>query len=79
MPDDLDEHTKLLARADAAVAQARRLIEANREWQNNIEGRMRRMLFRATFAPKSLKLFSPWDVRAPERSSQPFPAQPDET
>lgn len=58
MPNDQDE---LFARAKAAIAEARRLTEENREWQKGLTARMNKMCFRTTFFPKSVKLFSPQD------------------
>ena len=74
-PDNLNV---LLARADAAIAEARRLIEANENLQHETASRIHRMLFRASFYPKALKLFSPLDFLEPDRSSQPFPIQSDD-
>lgn len=76
--DALDEHTKLLARADAAIAEARRLIEANRESQEGTGERLRRMYFRSMFYPKSIRIYSPQDFPEPRRSHQHSSPPPDE-
>jgi hypothetical protein len=75
----LDEFEKLFARADAAIAQARHLLEQNWEWQRSTGTQVRQMYLRARFYPKSLKLYSPLDFPEPRQSDQPFPGQTDES
>ncbi|MBV8700533.1 hypothetical protein [Bradyrhizobium sp.] len=74
----LDEFEKLFARADAAIAQARHLLEQNREWQRSTGTRVRQIYLRARFYPKSLKLYSPLDFPERRQPDQPFPARTDE-
>jgi hypothetical protein len=73
MADEFGGQDELFARATAAIAEAKRLAEENREWQHGIEVRLRRMYFRATFHPKTRKLHRPQDFPVPLRSYQPFP------
>ena len=61
MSDASDDHEKLLARASAAIAEATQLMEENRKWQANINGKLKRMHFRASFYPRTIKLLSPLD------------------
>jgi hypothetical protein len=77
MADTLDELDELLARANAAIAEATRLIEENRAWQANIAAGLRRMRFRITFRPKTLRFLSPLDFPDRRQVYQPFPNQED--
>jgi len=52
-----NETEELIARANAAMAEAARLIEANLLWQARAHALLRRMSFRASFQPKYFTLY----------------------
>jgi len=58
MADAVDDTEKLFARASAAIAEARRLTEEGHVWRKTTNERVRRLHVRATFFPKSLRIFS---------------------
>jgi hypothetical protein len=62
MPDAVEPLDQLVARANTAIAEARRLFEANRELQRLTAAMMHRLYFRATFHPKTVKLYSPYHL-----------------
>jgi hypothetical protein len=62
MVDTSGDTDRLLARATAAIWEARRLVETNLLWQAHINGGLKRMHFRASFLPTTFKIFSPLDV-----------------
>ena len=74
MADKPCEQDELFARAAAAIAEAHRLVQVNLECREELEATLRRMQYRATFFPKTLKLHYPSDFREPQRSCQPSPA-----
>jgi hypothetical protein len=61
MTHGLTDPDPLLARADAALIEAKRLIDESRRWQQDTVAQIRRMRFRASFQPQSLRLYSPLD------------------
>ena len=63
---------KLFARADAAIAEAKRLQQHSLDWQYDIFNRIKRMSYRATFEPKTDRVLSPLDFPKPKRDCKPF-------
>jgi len=61
MADAPDQAAGLLARASAAIAEAKRLAEERDIWRKSIDERIMRMRSRATFHPKSLRIYSSVD------------------
>jgi hypothetical protein len=56
----MDEGTeKLIARANAAIVEAARLIQTNLAWQEMTRAQLKRMKLRACFQPKSYRFYSP--------------------
>lgn len=74
----IDEADKLGVRAMAAIAAAKELTESLRDRRHVAEKLVRRFYFRASFHPKTLKVFSPLDFPEPRRPNQPFPFEADE-
>ena len=54
-----NETDELIARADAAMAEAARLIEANLLWQARAHALLRRMRFGTSFQPKDFTVYYP--------------------
>ena len=75
MADALDSHELLLARAAAAVEEAKLLAAKNRAWQAEIQHSLRRMLIRASLHPHSLRLYSPLDFPERKLPYRPFPTE----
>jgi hypothetical protein len=75
MADEPGEQDELFTRAAAAIAEAERLMQANRERRKSLDARLRRMHYRATFFPKALKIHYLSDFPEPRRFYQPFPNQ----
>ena len=73
MADALDECQKLIARATAAIAEAKRLVQENLGYQLQAEAKLKRMYFRASFHPKTVKLLSPLDFPAPRTGASTLP------
>ena len=63
----------LIARAEAAAVEAKRLIEINLGWQNRVHAIVRRMSLRAIFEGHSRRPTYPQDLRKEQRPYQPFP------
>lgn len=57
MLDEQAEHGKLMSRADFAIAEARRLADAVAAHRAMAGRELERVIERATFGPKSRKLF----------------------
>lgn len=72
MADAFDATEKLITRATAAIAEAKRLADENRSLQEAANARLRRIYFRATFYPKSLRFYRPLDFLEKKPSYQPF-------
>jgi hypothetical protein len=62
----------LIARAEAAAVEARRLIEINLDWQERASATLRRMRLRAIFEGVRKPTY-PQDLREQQRPYQPFP------
>jgi hypothetical protein len=77
MADAWEKTDKLITRATAAISEAKRLTEKSQELHQLAEGRLRRLYFRASFHPKTLKLLSPLDFPDWRRPYQPFPSEGD--
>lgn len=72
------ETEALFARAEAAAAEAKRLVEINWDWQHRTYGAVRRMYLRAVFEPLGRRITYPHDVRKqPRPPSRPLPGQDD--
>lgn len=54
---------KLFVRAEAAIAEARRLLEINQYWQERMQSDIDRMFLRADFQPQIRKLLYPQDIQ----------------
>jgi len=73
MADALDDTEKLIARATAAITEAKRLSKENRDLLQRADARLRNLYFRSSFHPKTLRLLSPLDFPERRRAYQPFP------
>jgi len=71
VPDGPDTLEKLFARAEAAVRESWSLVAKNHEWRKAAETKLRRMHFRASFEPKTLKFFSLLDFHVLQRDRVP--------
>jgi hypothetical protein len=67
-----DNADRLFARAEAALAEASRLVDESRVWQQKTQANMRTMQLRATFCPRSLRLCSLLDLLARRPADLPF-------
>ena len=77
MANDQGDTEKLLARAAAAIAEAKQLLAKNVAWQAEIHYRLRLMITRTVFHPRSLRFYSPADFPEPKLPYQPFPNETD--
>ena len=73
MADALEKTDKLITRATAAISEAKRLTVESYELHRRAEARIRRLYFRASFHPKTIKLLSSLDFPDRRRPYRPFP------
>jgi hypothetical protein len=74
MAQDLEA---LIARAEAAAMEARRLVEINLDLQDRVRAALRLMRWRAIFEGHARSPTYPQDLREQQRSYQPFPSEDD--
>src|SRR5690242_9186596 len=65
MADAVDETEKLLARANAAIAEAVRLAAESYVRRKRLSEGIRLMRFNARFSPKAVRVYSPSDFLFP--------------
>ncbi|MBR1178321.1 hypothetical protein JQ617_30460 [Bradyrhizobium sp. KB893862 SZCCT0404] len=71
MVNSPDAGEKLLARATAAIAEAKRLSGQNAAMRIDLQRELTRMRTRAVFHPSSRKLYSPLDFLEQKRQCPP--------
>ncbi|MBR0801875.1 hypothetical protein JQ615_41850 [Bradyrhizobium jicamae] len=70
----------LFARAEAAILAAKRLVDANEEWQDRTRCTVRRRELRALFEANGWLIIYPQDLaELPLPPYRPFPSKDDET
>jgi hypothetical protein len=67
----------LIARAEAAAVEARRLIKINLDLQDSVRATLRRMHLRAIFEGHARKPTYPQNLLKQQRPYQPFPNEDD--
>ena len=65
-----NETGQVVERASAAIAEARRLLEENRELRLTVSFRIKRLYYRSSFGPKTLRIYAPQDF--PEQARPPY-------
>jgi|SRR5690242_8633316 hypothetical protein len=78
MTDSLEDEDKLFARADAAIAEAKRLTEEIIKRHDEVHATLRRRRLRASFEPKAYRVLAPIDFPDRRRPYQPFPSEQDD-
>jgi len=66
---------KLFARAEAAIAEARQLLEINQYLHDRIRRGLEEMHLRTDFSPQTRQLKYPQEIREQRRPYQPFPSK----
>ena len=74
----IQDTDQLLARSQAAIAEARRLVEINWQWQARIAENLDLMFLRNRFDPATARPAYPQDFDAQQPSSPRSPAQSDD-
>lgn len=67
----VESKNALLARSQAAIAEANRLVAQNRDWQERTDRVLKQLYFRASFHPKTLKFYLPIDFQDRRLRYQP--------
>jgi hypothetical protein len=60
-----EDAEKLFERVEAAISEAKRLVEANQEWQDRAHRTVRRRSLNAVFEPNGRRAVYPQDLRVP--------------
>ena len=72
-----EDREALFARASAAIAEAKRLVDVNFGLRDRLIERLARIIGRSNFGPSGRRLNYPQDFPEEKRTYQPFPAQAD--
>ncbi|MBR0796137.1 hypothetical protein JQ615_12130 [Bradyrhizobium jicamae] len=78
MSNALDHPDKLFARADAAIADSKRLAEEIIRQYDEVRAALRRRRLRAVFEPKPYRVLAPIDFPDRRTLYEPFPSENDD-